>query len=116
MCPGGLSIRSQNRGRLDALARPALAEDRQHLAAVQVIADAVDCLDDAAGGIELDREILDLEQMRAAVHGRSPGTSSRQRWTGSAAIRTQLESRLRASVVSMIASPGQNASHQATLR
>ena len=70
-----------------------------------------------ARGVELDREVLDLEQVaRARRHGRAADASRRQRCTGSVAIRTQLAKRLRASVVRMIASPGQNASHQATLR
>ena len=105
-----------DRGRRDALAGAALAEDGQHLAAVHVPVDAVHRVHLAARGMEFDGEALDLEQMSGGAHARASATSRRQRCTGSVAMRIQLDRRLRASVVSMIASPGQNASHQAVAR
>ena len=68
-----------DRRRRDALAGAALAEQRQRLAALDVPADAVHRVHRAAGGMELDREALDLEQMAVSVmSGRSalPGASA----------------------------------------
>jgi hypothetical protein len=45
-----------------ALARARLADDAERLAAVHAIGDAVDRLDHAVGGVEVDLQVADLEE------------------------------------------------------
>ena len=47
------------------LPRPGLADDPERLAALDAERDAVDRLDDAVVGLEVDLEVLDLEQRLA---------------------------------------------------
>ena len=96
----------------DALARSALAEDGEGLALVDRPADAVDRLDRAPLGGELDAEVLHLEK-GCFCHDHSAAVWSRHRSTGSVAMRSQLEKRLSDIVTSMIARPGQKATHHA---
>ena len=51
-----------DRHRGHALARAGLADDAEHLAALELERDAVDGVNDAVLGRELDAEVLDLEQ------------------------------------------------------
>ena len=96
----------------DALARSALAEDGEGLALVDRPADAVDRLDRSPLGGELDAEVLHLEK-GCFCHDHSAAVWSRHRSTGSVAMRSQLEKRLSDIVTSMIARPGQKATHHA---
>jgi hypothetical protein len=54
---------------LTDFARPGLAEDRQRLALVQVVGQAVDGVHHAVAGTELDLEVAHLEQVAATAGG-----------------------------------------------
>ena len=57
---------AHDRLRRDRLARPRLPEDRQGLALVDGVADAVDRVDDAGARAELDVQVVDLEHRAGA--------------------------------------------------
>ena len=67
----------EERHRGDALARAGLADDPQHLAALQLEADAVDGLDDSVLGGELDLQVLDLDQALGHLGGPDPRVEPR---------------------------------------
>ena len=65
--PGGPGQQAHDREHADALARAGLAHDRDDLALIDREIDAVDRLEGAVQGRELDREIADLEQRHRAL-------------------------------------------------
>ncbi len=67
----------QDRRGRDRFPRAALAQDGQGLAAVEMPADALDGIHNAARGVEADGEVADLEQMLS--HSSCALASSRQR-------------------------------------
>ena len=102
---------------LTLLPEPLSPRIDQRLAAVQVAARrSRTAWTVPARAAELDREIVDLEQVRVAWprHHRALQPPALQRVRRRSAARTA--SRLTASVVSMMARPGKKASHQAVAR
>ena len=94
----------EQRERGDALAAARLADDAERLARRDVERDAVDGVDRAALGPELDPQVLDR---RAAAH------VARPRSFGSSASRRPSPIRLKPSTEKTIATPGMIASHGA---
>ena len=86
---------------LTVLPGAGLADDGEGLAPVEVVAHAVDRLDDTLPGAELDAEILDFEKSlgrhRAACRG--GGRRHRQRSLGSRASRSASPMRMKEKTV-----------------
>ena len=72
--PGRVRDEAQDRQRADRLARPAFADDRNGLAGIDGIGDAVDRPHESGAGAELGVQIPDLEEWYQDPSRRSPGS------------------------------------------
>ena len=92
----------------DALARSRLADDAEHLAGMEVVADPGDRLDDPVLGAELDRQVTDLRGSARpwSIYARI------RRCVGSSASRRPSPTKLMHMAMRMIARPGNTTSHQ----
>ena len=90
--PGGSGIRRRIDSALDRLARAALADDRDGLARLDGIGNAVDGADDARTGTELGMKFPYLQQWRHTVFLRATGAGANSGEVAAHTLREQVVS------------------------